>query len=151
VGRVILYCLIALITAGIGGFMMLWSLGVFGPVAATADGPLWLGTVMGYVFFAGGACVLLKACYGALDSQGGALPPDAPAPVRFLYNLLGFSIAAGLASLFTWIGFGPGERQFSGSGAFLGPSVGRAMFGLGGVLTWAVLTWMAISWARRQR
>ena len=35
-------------------------------------------------------------------------------------------VTLGLAIVFVWIGFGPGERHFSGSGAFLGPLVGRA-------------------------
>jgi hypothetical protein len=148
--RAVIYSLFALITSGIGGFIMLESFGAFGPVAATADSPAWLGAVMGFVFFAGGACVLLKALYGAVDSNQSELPPEAPAPVRFFYNALGVSIVVGLGALFTWVAFGPGERSFSGSGAFLGPIIGRAMFGLGALLAWLLLAWTAVRWARRR-
>ncbi|HWC62816.1 MAG TPA: hypothetical protein VG501_04275 [Rhizomicrobium sp.] len=83
------------------------------------------------------------------DSQGGP-PPGAPAPVRFFYNVLAVGIVIGLGALFSWVAFGPGERDFSGSGAFLGPGIGRAMFGLMAVLTWLVLVWSAIRWLKRR-
>lgn len=146
--RIIIYSTIALLTMAIGGFIMLRSLGVFGPVTGTADGPIWLGAAIGFVFFAGGCSVILKAIYGDLDSSGGELAPRAPAAARFLYGALGFSIVAGLGSLFTWVAFGPGERQFSGSGAFLGPFVGRAMFGLAAALTWFFLGLSILRWIR---
>src|SRR5579863_5517860 len=131
IARTIIYSVFALATIGIGGFIMLRSIGAFGPVASTADGPAWLGAVIGFVFFAGGASVALKAIFGALDSNLSELPTETPAPVRFVYNGLGIGIVVGLGTLFGWVAFGHGERHFSGSGAFLGPFVGRAMFGLG--------------------
>lgn len=103
------------------------------------DGPIWLGVAIGFVFFAGGCSVIIKAIYGDLDSQSGDAPAGAPAIVRVLYYAFGVGIVAGLGALFTWISIGPGERQFSGSGAFLGPLVGRAMFGLGALMAWLFL------------
>jgi hypothetical protein len=129
---------------------MLRALGAFGPIATTADAPAWLGAVTGLVFFAGGSCVLLKAIYGALDSNQGGPPPAAPAPVRLFYNILSIGIVVGLGTLFSWVAFGPGERHFSGSGAFLGPVGGRAMFGLGAILTFLALIWSAIRWSKRR-
>jgi hypothetical protein len=147
-GRIIIYSTFALLTMAIGGFIMLHSLGVFGAVASTKDAPVWLGVAIGFVFFAGGCSVILKAIFGDIDSGGGELPPQAPAAARFLYGALGFSIVAGLGSLFTWVAFGPGERQFGGSGAFLGPLVGRAMFGLAALLTWFFLGLSILRWIK---
>ncbi len=148
--RIIIYSIIALLTIGIGGFIMLHSLGVFGAVTSTKDAPVWLGVAIGFVFFAGGCSVILKAIFGDIDSSGGDLPPQAPAAARFLYGALGFAIVAGLGALFSWVAFGPGERQFSGSGAFLGAFVGRAMFGLAAVLTWFFLGWSILRRIRRR-
>jgi hypothetical protein len=149
-GRIITTSAIALLTMALGGFIMFHSLGVFGAVASTKDAPVWLGVAIGFVFFAGGCCVILKAIFGDLDSGGGELPPQAPAAARFLYGALGISIVAGLGSLFSWVAFGPGERQFGGSGAFLGPFVGRAMFGLAALLTWFFLGLSVLLWIRRR-
>jgi hypothetical protein len=146
--RIVIYGTLALLTMGIGGFIMLRSLGVFGPIPDSPDGPIWLGVAIGFVFFAGGSSVMIKAIYGDLDSQGGGAPAGAPVVVRVLYYALGIGIVAGLGALFTWIAIGPGERQFSGSGAFLGPWVGRAMFGLGALMTWFFLGWSILRWIR---
>jgi hypothetical protein len=68
---------------------------------------------------------------------------------RILSRALGIAVALGLAIVFVWIGFGPGERHFTGSGAFLGPLVGRAMFGLFGLLTFVVVCWMEVRRLKR--
>jgi len=132
----------------IGGWMLLASLGVFGhPVRHPADGPDWIGALIGFVFFGGASAALINVVYGAADQPSGQLPSDAPA--RILSGALGVAVTLGLATVFVWVGFGPGERQFSGSGAFLGPLVGRAMFGLFGLLTFVVVCGMAVRWLKR--
>ena len=52
-------------------------------------------------------------------------------------------------AVFSWIGFGPGERSFGGSGAVLGPTAGRVAFGVGACLIWLVLGVMATARLRR--
>jgi hypothetical protein len=149
--RTVIYSIVIFPTMAIGGFMMLRSLGVFGPIATTPDGPAWLGVLMGFVFFAGGASALIKLTYGAANMQQSELPAQAPSPARLFYNCLGVTIVAGLGALFGWIALGPGERHFSGSGAFLGPILGRVMFGLAAAMALLMLVVMGIRWFRRQR
>jgi hypothetical protein len=149
--RVIIYLVLVVPVAAFGGFMMLRSLGAFGTVATTPDGPAWLGAIMGFVFFAGGISVVIKMFYGPEAMAQSELPAEAPWPVRLFYNSLGIGIVAGLGALFGWIAFGPGERHFSGSGAFLGATVGRVMFGLVAALAGLMLVLMVVRWFKRQR
>ena len=134
----------------IGGWMLLASLGLFGqPVRHPGDAPDWIGALIGFLFFGGASAALINVVYGAADRPNGQMPPGAPALARILSGALGVAIALGLAIIFVWVGFGPGERHFSGSGAFLGPLVGRAMFGLFGLLTIVVVCWMGVRWLKR--
>lgn len=61
--------------------------------------------------------------------------------MRLFYTVIGVMIAAMLASIGSWIAFGPGPRAFSGTGLFLlspdaSDMVGRIVFGFGAMLTW---------------
>jgi hypothetical protein len=136
-----LYLVLALPMMGIGAAMLLASFGVFGhPASHPGDAPDWIGIVIGFIFLAGPAAAIVNAS-GALASP----------LLRAVGALLGYFVVAGLALLFSWTAFGPGARNFSGSGAFLGPFVGRAAFGVAGVLTWLALGWGAIRWFNRGR
>ena len=67
------------------------------------------------------------------------MPADAPAIAVAIQWLATLTIIAGLASIGTWIAFGPGPRQFAMSlpvWGSLAETVGRAMFGFGAVITW---------------
>ena len=134
----------------IGGWMLLASLGVFGqPMRHTDDAPDWMGALIGFLFFGGASAAMINVVYGAADQTSGQLPSGAPALARILSGALGVAVALGLAIVFVWIGFGPGERHFTGSGAFLGPLVGRAMFGLFGLLTFVVVFWVEVRRLKR--
>lgn len=149
--RVIIYLVIVVPTVAIGAFLMLRSLGAFGTIATTPDGPAWLGVIMGFVFFAGGVSVIIKMFYGPEAMAQSGLPAQAPWPIRLFYNSLGAGIVAGLGTLFGWVAFGPGERNFSGSGAFLGATVGRVMFGLVAALAGFIIVLMVVRWFKRRR
>jgi hypothetical protein len=134
----------------IGGWMLLASLGVFGqPMRHTDDAPDWMGALIGFLFFGGASAAMINVVYGAADQMSGQLPTGAPALARILSGALGVAVTLGLAIVFVWIGFGPGERHFAGSGAFLGPLVGRAMFGLFGLLTFVIVCWMVVRRLKR--
>jgi hypothetical protein len=134
----------------IGGWMLLASLGIFGqPVRHPGDAPNWMGTLIGFLFFGGASAAMINVIYGAADQPNGEFPSGAPAFARILSGAPGVAVALGLATAFVWVGFGPGERHFTGSGAFLGPFVGRAMFGLFGLLTFVVVCWMGVRWLKR--
>jgi hypothetical protein len=149
--RIVIYLIFALPMAAFGGFIMLRSLGTFGAIATTADAPAWLGVLMGFVFFAGSTSVIIKMFYGAENMGQSELPAEASLPIRILYNSLGVGIVVGLGALFGWIAFGPGERHFSGSGAFLGATVGRMMFGLAAAMALLMVVLMVFRWFKRQR
>jgi hypothetical protein len=139
-------------TIALGGWMMLASLGVTGHFARHAnDAPEWMGALIGFLFFGGASAALINMLYGAADRPDGQLPANTPAFVRIVSGALGIAVALGLAIIFVWVGFGPGERHFSGSGAFLGPFVGRAVFGLFGLLTFLVVGWMGFRALKRTR
>jgi uncharacterized membrane protein len=108
-----------------------------------------MGTLIGFLFFGGASAAMINVIYGAADQSNGEFPTSAPAFARILSGALGVAVALGLATAFVWVGFGPGERHFTGSGAFLGPFVGRAMFGLFGLLTFVVVCWMGVRWLKR--
>lgn len=135
----------------IGGWMLLASLGMFGqPVRHPGDTPDWIGALIGFLFFGGATAALINVLYGAADQPNGQFPSGTPALARILSGALGVAVTLGLAVTFIWVGFGPGERSFTGSGAFLGPLVGRAMFGLFGLLTLIVICWMGVRWLKRR-
>jgi hypothetical protein len=85
----------------------------------------------------------------------GDLPPGTPFVVRLVQYVLGLGITATLASIASWVAFGSGSRHFSGSGPFISGAVnealGRTVFGIGAVLTWAFMAVMVIVSVKRLR
>jgi hypothetical protein len=130
----------ALIVAGLLGFGLFLLAAAF-PVVDVQPSrgvPYWIVGSTGVIALLGGVAVLL--------------PPRASAGSDVVGALL-FSAFAGLA---LWVGFGPGERHFNGGVLFGGigwsgaanVSLGRIMFGLGGVL----IGWVALyCWWRALR
>jgi hypothetical protein len=59
------------------------------------------------------------------------------------------AIVVDMGLLASWIAFGPGQRQFSGSGAIFGEIGGRVAFGIGALIIWIVLVAIVIGGARR--
>ena len=93
---------------------------------------------VGLVFFAAGASVLVRGLLGAPDDQPD-LPADVPVAFKVIQCLAMFIIIAGLASVGSWIAFGPGSRAFSMAlliAGSLAEIVGRTKFGIGAVITW---------------
>jgi hypothetical protein len=135
----------------IGGWMLLASLGLFGHlVPHPGDAPDWMGALIGFLFFGGASAAMINVIYGAADQPSGQMPSGTPALARILSGALGVAVTLGLAIAFVWVGFGPGERHFTGSGSFLGPLVGRAMFGLFGLLTFIVVCWTGVRRLKRR-
>jgi hypothetical protein len=140
------------IAASIGVFYILLAGGIFGPIAKQHDqgAPAWLGIVAGLIFLFGGSAVVIQTSLRNANA-GEGLPPNTPFWLRSFYQLLCLGIVASLGIVATWVAFGPGERRFTGSGAFLGEAGGRAAFGIGAVLIWIVLAFIIFSAVRRQR
>ena len=114
--------------------------GMFGPVKNPGQSPLWVGTLAGFVFVAGGLLVMIQTF------TEGTKPP-LWARVVLMAGLL--TITGGLSAIALWVGFGPGPREFQISGSFgSGTStgiVGRVIFGIGGLAVGALFIAFLVS------
>ena len=140
--------LCALIAAAIGLFYIVFSI-VGAPSPKPGAAPAWIGGVCGLMFFLGGCAVLIQSRFKAKDASTENLNSGAPAWLALLYKMLCLAIVVGLGAVATWIAFGPGERAFTGSGAFLGETGGRIAFGIGAVLIWSVVAGIAYAMLAR--
>ena len=133
-----LLCLViaALILAGAAGLLPAHP-------EAHEEAPRWVVACIGLVFLAGGL-VPINAAF--------ALP-------NWLNQLVGITVTAGLALVFNWVAFFPGERHFTMSVSVPGLSMGggggqlagRAMFGLAALLGDAMVLWGLWRMLRRAR
>lgn len=141
---------LGLVTAAMGAFYVVAASGVIalGPEPAHED-PRWVSVLAGLILLLGGAAVVVRGVLGVDEQDPDGLPPSTPAWLRSIAQLLSLTIVVSLGAIFSWIAFGPGERTFAGTGAILGETVGRAMFGIFAGLVWLVLGVMAVSQLRR--
>lgn len=107
--------------------------------------PRWILGLVGVLTMFMGASIgysgLRDLLWPSSDGRRPALP-------RTLAWLLGASIVSGLGVISTWVGFGPGERAFSGG--ILGSALeGRLVFGGLGILFDAVAVGIWIWGIRR--
>jgi len=125
------------------------------PYPLTKGTPVWVGVAVGGVFILGGAALINGYVFGGGKNFDTAAPPR----VRALQNALGFAMLAGFAAIAGWIGFGPGEREFSSSISLPfwysegrgNVSLGRAAFGLGSIVCAAMAIAVAFrSFRKRQ-
>jgi len=114
------------------------AVGVITPKPGQMHAPAWL------VFLAG-CCFCLVGTVLILPERS----------VRLRGFLAGLFVTA-FATVFLWVGFGPGERQFR-SGLSIGPVSswspggelsGRFVFGVAGVLIAAFAVWAWLKWLR---
>ena len=129
-------------------------LGMFGilphnnaPVDHSAD---WLGWLICGMFMATGVILFLRGFLNRPDDTNADLSPTAPIVLRLVHDVFVLAIIGGLAIVLSWVAFGPGARHFSMSiGGWssmtsgTGDLIGRAAFGLGAILGWAMV-WMAL-------
>jgi hypothetical protein len=95
----------------IGMFPLMIGLGAI-DVASTSDTPLWVVAAAGFMFICGGMATIVGYALG-----GGMAPDgDLASPsifLRLVQYTLGLCIVGSLLAIFSWIAFGPGERQFT--------------------------------------
>ena len=129
-----------LIAAAMGVFFILFAAGVIqlGPTRAGQE-PGWVGVVCGLIFLLGGSAVVFQTVASDGKTPQGQLPASTPRWLRAVNQLICLAIVVSMGALGTWVAFGPGERQFTGSGSFLGQIGGRIAFGIGAALIWIVL------------
>src|SRR3569832_1415117 len=119
--------LIGAVFAGIGLYLTAISAGLL-PMPggrASLHGPLWVGVMAGFVFFLGGAAVIMQA-FGRANAQG-ELPAGAPHWMRAAQRLVVIVVLACCATLGTWVALFGEAEQYGGSvgGQTLGGIVAR--------------------------
>ena len=135
-----------------GLFLLLVGLGVVPMNPRSVHAPLWIASAAGIAFMLAGISIAVGAIHGV--SETGELPKHTGWWMRLFYYVIGLVIAGALASIGSWVAFGPGPRAFSGTGLFLlspeaSVMVGRIVFGIGAVLTWLCTIALAVSGARK--
>jgi hypothetical protein len=131
---------LGLMAVAIGLLAILLSLGLLG--SAPSSKPTensWLGVVFGIAFLFAGISAIIQAVAARGYPTTAELPASTPTWLRLLHTLLGLGIIISLGAMFTWIAIGPGKREFTGSGAIFGETVGRIAFGIGAMLFWIAL------------
>lgn len=136
---------------------VLAGLGVLPAHRCAADSaPAWIGVCIGLAFFLAGLVLLSDAVAGGTGTDG-QLRDDAPGWIRRFQSVMGLAIAATLATITSWVAFGPGERHFSMSislpfiaaGKAGSDTLGRWVFGFGAVLIWTVIAGSLFNSARK--
>ena len=127
-----------------GALIMLLGAGVIPARAEDFHAPHWVVGAAGFAFLCAGVAIWL----------GSAGPRDQLMPWQRLgIDLAGVSILVCFAAIFSWVGYGPGEREFSGGVPFAGAHannvIGRMLFGGFGVLSWGVVAIAVVAMLRR--
>jgi hypothetical protein len=145
---------VGLFAVAMGVMAMLFVTGLL-PSKGTAPAPTWIGALAGFIFVLAGGALMLRWFAGG-DTHDGELPKDAPMWILAVYYLVGLMVIGALATIASWVAFGPGERGFTMSAPYLsrGPAnewLGRSLFGAGALLVWLFFFVAAASWGRKLR
>jgi hypothetical protein len=125
------------------------------PVKPRAGTPAWLGVAMGLMFLFAGVTLLADAAAGGIGPSG-ELPQNAPPAFHVVQSVMGLGIVLAMAAVFSWVGFGAGERHFSttvslpfGAWKPKNDTIGRWAFGTAAVLLWGAIAIAVIASVRR--
>jgi hypothetical protein len=137
-----------LFATGMGIFIILMSVDIIHADPESIHAPRWVLTLAGIMFTSIG---LYTFSTGLLSPNEQKLPI-----IQWIQYFLILGMLTAFAAIFLWIGFGPGEREFSSSGSigFLTVSgkgndiLGRIMFGGGGLLAALMAGYYAFTGAR---
>lgn len=143
----------AVIAAATGAYIMALGANLLpvpgGP--SNLQGPQWLLICAGLTFFLASIAIVIQALGHADDA--GELPPAAPRWMSVVQYLIGFAIFACFGAIASWIAFGPGERQFSGTFGFVttaaNETMGRVVFGTGAIMIWLAMAAILASGIRK--
>ena len=132
-----------------GLFIVLVSADIIHTDPASIHAPRWVLTLAGMMFTFVGLYILSTG----LTPPGEQVPPI----IQWTQYFLRLGMITAFAAVFLWVGFGTGEREFSGSGSFLfftisgkgNDTMGRIMFGGGGIFAALMAGYFAISEARK--
>jgi hypothetical protein len=131
---------LGLIGVATGLLAIVLSLGLLGSAPSSKPPEnSWLGVAFGIAFLFAGISAIIQAVAARGYPTSAELPASSPTWLRLVHTLLGLGIITSMGTMFTWIAIGPGKREFTGSGAIFGETVGRIAFGIGAVLFWVAL------------
>jgi hypothetical protein len=139
-----------LLTLAMGVFLVLQTSGIVSVGDRSgAEAPAWIGVCAGLIFVAGGIAVVLQSLPFAKFAAGGRFSADTPIWVRSITLALMLTIVGGMAAIGGWVAFGPGPRHFHFVGMFIGSdrlddAIGRAIFGVGTVLSGLIFVVFAV-------
>lgn len=91
------------------GLVTIWA-GLRQPASGV---PSWVPVFAGLFFMAGGGAVIVNFGTEGRTGPDGQLLPNTPLGIRLANLALALAFVGLLCAIFAWIGFGPGERQFS--------------------------------------
>lgn len=125
---------LGLIITAVGLFPALVGFGVVKLDPSTIYAPHWVIALFGLAFMFAGAAAML----GSDEDGGGAF-------AHALRVACGLAVIAAIASITSWVAFGPGPREFTSGGGAGGievsggadPSIGRFVFGVSAVILWS--------------
>lgn len=128
---------------GIGLFVMLISFDVIPTPPENFNAPRIVVAAAGLVFALAGMMIFIGGSFSEEEMNRPLL-----AWVWFLLRLI---VMVAFSSVFLWVGFGPGEREFQTTSSFGGvtttgtgsSSFGRFLFGGAGVLFGAITLWVS--------
>jgi hypothetical protein len=127
----------------VGAFIVLLAADVIHSDPSYFNAPRWVVGAAGAVFMLAGTLVALSGVYGP--------NPEQSRTYMIFALILGTALMLLFSSIFIWVGFGPGEREFSTStsvGAVTttssgGDSGGRLVFGGSGLFILLMTFFMA--------
>ena len=143
----------AAVAAATGAYFMVLGAGLL-PIPGgprNLHGPQWLVACVGLAFFLASVAIVIQTLGHANDV--GDLPPTAPRWMGIAQYMMSFAIFACFGAIGSWVAFGPGERDFSGSFLFFdrttNAAIGRTAFGIGAVIIWLCTAAVLASGIRR--
>jgi hypothetical protein len=134
-----------------GAFIMAVGAGIVPVDPETIHAPMWIIAMAGLVFVLGGVMMLA----GWLEQEG-ATPVGTPVTTNPIPHILVLAIMLCMAAMATWATFAEGEIEggialpFVSYDSEINQYLGRALFGFGALLCWAVVAAAAFhAWRQR--
>lgn len=122
--------------------------------ATTDQTPHWVVYCAALVFILGGFALIVGFALAGSAGPDGDLPPDTPRWIYLMQHLLGLGIVGSMGAIVSWVSFGSGPREFTGTTSFTGTHsvseiVGRIAFGFGAIFVWLFFIALAVRAGRR--
>ncbi len=131
--------------ACVGGFFVLVALGILPSPPEAFAVPRGVVALAGAMFMFAGMMIILRGVFSPAAQQ--------TALYQWLQYIATLGMLGSFSAVFTWVGLGPGEREFSGS-ASIGPIafftgdasalMGRCLFGGFGLFIALATVWYAV-------